>query len=438
MLSPSLNPFELFSLRVIFTRNTHLASAPSHSQTGNSNPQSDGGSPRFSGSFAGSCFPDPLANSPRGESSSGSSRRRRSTHLVETPPRKIRGVHAMMWSDPEEEKKDLAAGHTTPKEIAWRLREKLGAMRHFQTLSSVEMEELASDCEFWSYDPGDVVLAQGKPGHFLLFIVSGSAAVYKKETHRRSSISSNTWTADTSSPLLSLSASRKNSLIAAPCASAAQKADDGVRKVASQENLAASVGLQRRIDRSLSLDAVPGPKPHPKIVKLKIRCLITNTDPLNLPLADLQDFDFLGWEAPSAPVSHGPFIRTVESSDVIGEISLISMCSRSATVVALTGLEAISMPKARFQRICHENEGFSRASEVPKAYTLNPELENEEFSRASEVPASHLRLSPGAIDPEACVFVCVCICVCVCVCVCVFFCVCVHVYLCLGSDKSAA
>jgi CRP-like cAMP-binding protein len=176
----------------------------------------------------------------------------------------------MMWSDPEEEKKDLAAGHTTPKEIAGRLREKLGAMRHFATLSSVEMEELAFDCEFWSYDPGDVVLAQGKPGHFLLFIVSGSAAVYKRETRRRSSISSNTYTADTSPPLMSSSASRKSSFgaRAASCASAAQKAGDGVRKVASQEDLSASVGLQRRIDRSLSLDAVPGPKPYPQIMNL--------------------------------------------------------------------------------------------------------------------------------------------------------------------------
>lgn len=146
---------------------------------------------------------------------------------MEAPPRKIRGVHVMMWLDPEEEKRDRAAGHTTPKEIARMLREQLEGMRHFTSLSSVAVEELAGECEFWSYNPGDVILSQGRPGRFLLFVMSGSAAVYKRKSEwRRDS----TFAASTSSSLSASSPTRENGKGVTWSNSVAHEHADGVGK----------------------------------------------------------------------------------------------------------------------------------------------------------------------------------------------------------------
>mmetsp|Transcript_46780 Transcript_46780/g.113959 ORF Transcript_46780/g.113959 Transcript_46780/m.113959 type:complete len:286 (-) Transcript_46780:107-964(-) len=47
-------------------------------------------------------------------------------------------------------------------------------------LSSVDLVDLARQCEVWVYQPGELLMVEGCPGNFMLIVDEGSASVYKQ------------------------------------------------------------------------------------------------------------------------------------------------------------------------------------------------------------------------------------------------------------------
>mmetsp|Transcript_32058 Transcript_32058/g.77543 ORF Transcript_32058/g.77543 Transcript_32058/m.77543 type:complete len:331 (-) Transcript_32058:19-1011(-) len=183
--------------------------------------------------------------------------------------RRSSGLREMLLS--KNTKDDIIANAASSQAL---IRRRLGTTPCMSgTLSSVALEDMVRRCEVWRYEAGEIILAEGCAGNFMLIIDEGEANIFKK-------------------PL--------------------KESTGGPDSVAQSP---ATPGMGGRM-----FDA---------------------------------DSDF------PPPNENGNFVRCVGAGDIIGEIALISSCPRTATVIAVTRVVCLCIPRHVFLPLCQDCGAFA-------------------------------------------------------------------------------